>query len=123
MKDFLSFLKDNNLTNAFIIMIQIFMITLAVVYIPGRMLEVVKSFRVKNFIATVAAVGFTYLNLKGFRYSIENIYQEIYFIAFHSSLVIVAYVLFGMRLFDRVDTKLDSLGFKDSGFKEDKKKK
>ena len=58
MNEILAFLKDNGLLNIAIMTLGIFLMTMAAVYIPGRMFEIVKSFKAKNAIALVAAVFF-----------------------------------------------------------------
>ena len=109
-------LKELNLLDFAIAISGIFIMIMAVVYIPGRMFEIVNSFRIKYFIALIASFGFSYFYLKTFGKRMKDS-VFLYNLVLHSLSVIFVYVVFGMRLFDRIDGLLDRKVGKDKGFK------
>lgn len=86
-----------------------FLITMAVVYAIGRMLMVTKSDRIKNTIALLCILA---LNWWICLYNIQTV-ETITDMVIHSSIGILLYVLLGFKLFDRVDTWLDTHFAKD----------
>lgn len=89
-----------------------FLITMAVVYIVGRMLMLTKSDRVKNSIALLVIIGLNYFTFRDCK-----LLEMIFNIALHSSICVLLYVLIGFNLFDRVDNFLDRHFGKDKGIK------
>lgn len=83
-----------------------FMISLAVVYLLGRMWDLVKANRPKNVIAFVVMVG-VYL----FYFSMVDlslsIVQRVWYGIVYTSCSIILYVLFGFKLYDRMDELQD----------------
>jgi len=107
------FLSSEGVLSYLAVCFGIFIITMAFVYVPGRMLEIVKSFKVKNTIATISAICFSYLYLSAYRTDVSSPAVLIFQVSQYSALVIVLYVLIGFNLFDRFDSFLDKRGFED----------
>ncbi len=83
--------------------VSIFVITLSLVYIPGRLLGFIRSPRLKNMVALLSIFTFTPLLL------LEIIPLKILNLIIVSSVVIVVYTLLGMRIFDRTDSFLSKI--------------
>lgn len=101
---------------------SIFLVSLAMVYIVGRMFELTKSFRVKNFVALVCLYGFSALStymMIGF-VALAPFLWEVFL---YGSYALVLYVLIGFRLFDRIDNLLDKKIGEDQGFPKTRRKK
>ena len=113
-------LKELNLIPFFLAILSIAGMSLGLVYIFGRMLGIVENYRIKNVIALLGIIGFTYLYLTTFGFNKNFLYN--YFL--HSLTSILIYTLFGMRLFAHMDTFLDKRIGKDKEiFKRRRKKK
>jgi hypothetical protein len=80
-----------------------FVVALAAVYISGRMLDIVHSWRIKNAIALSAAL--MYIPLDYFHLVPDSIGS----ILMIFSWVVILYVLIGFRIFDRVNKMQDKL--------------
>ncbi len=94
----------------------VFIITLSVVYIPGRLLSLTSSSRVKSMLALISITTFSplfYLNV---------IPMKIQHLLLVTGIGIIFYTLVGMRLFDRIDYLL-SKKVGPSSYKEPKPKK
>jgi len=108
MLDFLSENKDIFIQNAdFLIrLFSIFIVSLGVVYLFGRMLGLIQSYRVKNAIAFSIIVGmniFYELLVK----QNKDIVSAIWSIIIYTFLGLVIYVLIGFSLYTRWDKFLD----------------
>jgi hypothetical protein len=85
----------------------IFIPTLAVVYIFGRMLGILKTYRTKNTLALVTnfLMSYFYVNMM---YDFEgDTYWMVWNVFYKGCLGILLYVLVGFKLFDRMDHLLD----------------
>lgn len=86
--------------------LTVFVITIGMVYIFGRMLEILKNYRTKNFFAlfTMIALYMFYF----FRYNHTLPINEMIWTFFvYISISALLYVLIGFKLYNRVDTLLD----------------
>jgi hypothetical protein len=85
--------------------IVIFIIALAVVYLVGRMLGLIKSYQLKNAIAfiTVVACNVAFLMLG----PVLPLRDFLIDVVANSALSIIIYVLIGFNLYDRADAFLD----------------
>lgn len=88
--------------------IAVFIPTMAVVYLFGKMLGIVRTPRIKNFIAFISDLLFSFfydfcINGKWTCVDYKRIWSLVLIIGF----VILIYVLVGFRLFTRVDSLLD----------------
>lgn len=86
--------------------INIFVPTLAMVYLFGRMLGVAKKTTTKNLIAAITAFISSALYLT---FSKEILFNKIWNIYFIGCIVIIIYVLIGFTLFERVNNALDKV--------------
>lgn len=87
---------------------------LCFVYIPGRMLGIVESYRTKNTIALVTILLFSVFYVYAFQEH-DTIEQYVYIFFIYFSISIIIYVVIGMRLFDRIDTFMDKKFAEDKG--------
>jgi hypothetical protein len=108
-------LKQLGILEYLISIVGLFIIVMSSVYIPGRMLEIISNFRIKNIIAIVFSFTSSYVYLDSFKEYKEK--EFVYYMMLYFSGVIFLYVLFGMRLFDRVDNYLDKKIAKDKKYK------
>lgn len=93
--------------------VLIFIPTLAVVYIFGRMLGFLKSYRTKNTLALIInfITAYMYVNLV---YEFDGDWQWMAWNVFYKGCIgILWYVLIGFHLFDRIDNLLDHKLYKD----------
>lgn len=123
MKDIISFLNNLGILVLVRDTLGIMFMALGIVYVFGRMLELVKHFRVKNSIAFVLINVFTFFYLKNFRLDIVEKGHFFYSFFLHTSISYIWYVLIGFHLVDRVDSFLDGKGFKDKNKKYSTKKR
>lgn len=98
LQDFLSY---------FSVGFMIFIIVLAFVYIVGRMLGIVKSYQIKNIIALLLVVPLSYLYVEIFQTELLS-FEKYWYISLYTSVACILFVLLGWKLFDRVDTFLDT---------------
>ena len=110
-----SFISDKNIFGSLFNLIRIGLSTLGVVYILGRMLSILRTDKSKNRLGIIMmllnSAGMVFLESKyfgPFAYFLWACY--LYF-----TIVIVFYVWFLWRSFDRVDSFLDRKGWKDRG--------
>jgi len=96
--------------------ISVFSISLAIVYLIGRMLELIKSARSKNLIAFFAILTINTFYSYNFL-SFNSISLLIWDIALYSSYCILLYDLLGFKLYDRLDDLLDKKIGKDKPFR------
>jgi hypothetical protein len=83
----------------------VFAPALAVVYIFGRMLEIVKSNRVKNIIAIILILAQTYFYS---RYeTFADFSEEIQYMLLTAGVGILLFVLIGFKLYARADALQD----------------
>jgi hypothetical protein len=90
----------------FVLPILVFFIALAVVFLLGRMLELVKSNRGKNtvaFLAMLVAYVFYFKLVDGDGPLVNRIWRGTVYV----SCTIILYVLFGFKLYDRFDDFMD----------------
>ena len=81
-------------------------ISLSVVYLFGRMLELIHGFRVKNLLAFFSTVT---LNIfySWYFYETQTPIELFWEVSVFSSFCTLVYVLVGFKLYDRVDHLLD----------------
>jgi len=81
-------------------------ISLSMVYLFGRMLELIHGFRVKNLLAFFSIVV---LNIfySWYFYETQTPIEFFWEVSVFSSFCILVYVLVGFKLYDRVDHLLD----------------
>jgi len=81
-------------------------ISLSMVYLFGRMLELIHGFRVKNLLAFFSIVV---LNIfySWYFYETQTPIELFWEVSVFSSFCILVYVLVGFKLYDRVDHLLD----------------
>ncbi|MGD9678092.1 MAG: hypothetical protein AB7V16_06980 [Vulcanibacillus sp.] len=84
----------------------IFIISLASVYLLGRMLNIVMKPNHKNSIAFIVMV-ISYIFYFHFIKTNFTLYESIWYSVIYCALSIIFYVLFGFKLYDRVDNFLD----------------
>ncbi len=94
----------------------VFIITLSIVYIPGRLLSLTSSSRVKSMLALISITTFSTL------FILDVIPMKLQHILLVTGLGIIFYTLVGMRLFDRIDYLL-SKKVGPSSYKEPKPRK
>jgi len=87
----------------------VFIIALSVVYLLGRMLNFVRTYRQKNTIAFLTMLPATHLVI--LNYGTESSYLFTFVVLM--SFAILFYVLIGFRLYNRVDHVLDEKVAKD----------
>jgi hypothetical protein len=83
-----------------------FIISLGMVYLFGRMLEILKNYRSKNAFAVIvmlAVYAFYFLKYNP-AFSLE---QKIWYAIIYTAISVILYVLVGFKLYDRVDALLD----------------
>ncbi len=97
LEEILEFIKAEEVLQK---IISVFIITLSIIYIPGRLLNLTSSPRVKNILALISILTFTPLLV------LKLIPMEFLHLLVVTSIGIVVYTLLGMRIFDRVDTLL-----------------
>lgn len=97
-------LESVGLLKPILIALNVFIPTMAMVYLFGRMLEVTKTNRGKNSIAAITAFTSSglYITLSG-----NSMFDKIWNIYFVGCIVILFYVLIGFTLYSRVDTFFD----------------
>lgn len=84
----------------------IFLPTLSIVYIVGRMLEIVKTNRHKNIIAIMVNYATAYWLLDLY-FTPESIEELLWMIYYKGATGILLYVLVGFKLYDRLDNLQD----------------
>ena len=88
--------------------------TLGLVYIGGRLLEVLKKDKAKNKFAVFC---FYAISVGTYFYSKKNgvniTYKDVWEIFICGSIAAVPYITFCWRLFDRIDSLLDRKGLRD----------
>jgi len=85
-----------------------FMVSMGVVYLFGRMLNVVKSDRGKNFIAFLSLVA-VHCYYFYFIDPSKDVPGKVWMLVIYTSLSILFYVLIGFRMYDRIEQMLDKL--------------
>lgn len=89
--------------------ISIFLFSLAVVYILGRMLELLRDYRTKNFIALICMVGSSYFTVWLYDQPILQHPLEFYArAAMYLAVAAITYVLVGFDLYERFNAWSDS---------------
>ena len=96
----------SEITQALVQASIVFICALAVVYVVGRMFDLVHTDRLKNFIALLLIVGLNYAYSNLF-YTIDDLSYKIWDVFVNSCLSTVLYVLIGFKIYDRVDNLLD----------------
>jgi hypothetical protein len=81
----------------------VFVIALSVVYLFGRMLGFLKTYRQKNFVGFLVMVPMAYWLTQLFGVAFHILFDYLLYISF----AILWYVLVGFRLYDRADHFLD----------------
>lgn len=89
-----------------------FTIGLALVYLFGRMLMIVKSDRTKNFIGFLGILGTT-IAQEICIYKTTDIVSIVLSVSMYTAIAIILYVLIGFKLYSRMDTLLDKKIAKD----------
>ncbi len=79
------------------IVTSVFIVTLSIIYIPGKLLSLTSSPRVKNLLALVSIPTFSTL------FYLNVIPMKLQHLLLVTCIGIVVYTLVGMRIFDRVD--------------------
>lgn len=87
----------------------VFIISLSVVYLFGRMLGFLKTYRQKNAVGFVIMTILSYWILNLFGVEIDPLFDYFLYVSFS----IMWYVLLGFRLYDRADHFLDEKLSKD----------
>lgn len=82
--------------------VLIFIITMAFVYSIGRLFMLTNSDRIKNSLAFFAMLGCNY-----FLYQPITV-KAVVPVVIHMSICVLLYVLIGFKLYDRVDSFLDT---------------
>ncbi len=92
-------------------------VTLGIVYMTGRMLEILNSHKTRNLLAIFSIYGihyaYTYLTFSEKIY--ESQLERGWDVFIRGSISIVIYVLFCWRLFDRIDKFFDKKIGEDNG--------
>lgn len=89
--------------------IGIFLISLAVVYILGRMLELLRDYRSKNLIALICMVGSSYFTVWLYDQPLLQHPLEFYArAALYLAVAAITYVLVGFDLYERFNAWSDS---------------
>lgn len=82
------------------IALSIFIPSLGLVYLFGRMLEVLKTDKAKNSLAMISIYSLSYLYMNVL-YAYENILTLIWDVIFYGSFATILYVLIGFTLYNR----------------------
>jgi len=83
-----------------------FIISLGMVYLFGRMLEIFKNYKSKNVFAVVVMIAVYAFYF--FKYNPTLAFeQKIWYAIIYTAISVILYVLFGFKLYDRVDALLD----------------
>lgn len=80
----------------------IFVPTQALVYLLGRMLNILKTDLTKNILATIATIAFSYLYIR-VNITYIDLFSLIYVWIHWASMGILWYVLIGFKLYVRLD--------------------
>ena len=113
-KLFLDFIQDKELLRQLWIAVRVAWSALGVVYIFGRMLNIIKTPLGKNRLAVFVMI----FNISGFVYfenicDKDSILQYLWTAYLYFTICITFYVWFFWKAYDRIDTVLDHKGFKD----------
>jgi hypothetical protein len=81
----------------------VFITGLSMVYILGRMFDIVKSYRGRNIIAFIVMIAMSFITSYLY-FKNGNIIYESLIVLFIS---VILYVLIGFKLYDRIDSFLD----------------
>jgi uncharacterized metal-binding protein len=110
MKDILITYKEQILLTASFLYIPFiaFLISLANVYLFGRMLNITKNNTSKNIVATITLIG-TYIFYFFFYNKEGSQVQKIWHLIIYIAISILFYVLIGFKLYDRVENLLDKV--------------
>lgn len=87
----------------------IFVIGLSAVYLLGRMLGFVQTYRQKNLVGFITMAVADFWLLSVFEISLDPVFEYVLYLSF----AIMWYVLLGFRLYDRADKFLDKKIAKD----------
>lgn len=122
MKDLLIAYKKELIQGASFLYVPfcMFLISLAMVYLFGRMLGLVKTNTSKNVVAFISMVG-SYVFYFFYYQKNPNLMQSVWHILIYFSISVLFYVLIGFKLYDRVDGLLDKISV-DKTLPKDKKK-
>lgn len=122
--DAIKILEQLGLLNFVVAAAVITIIGLAMNLFLYYMIGLVKQIRVRNLLSTVVIFACTVLYLRGFRPDINyDTYRNfLYMFLVHVSLSVILYIAVDyifttMKIVDRIDSKMDSLGFKDTAVK------
>lgn len=99
-----NFLIEIRLWDPIVAGLNIFIPTMAMVYLFGRMLEIAKENRTKNLIA-FCSIFFSSILITVFKN--EQLFWDIWNMYFLGCIGILFYVLIGFTLYNRVDTFFD----------------
>ena len=87
----------------------IFMVTLGIVYMLGRMLEIIQSDRGRNAVAIFLSFSLSFWSVYAFDFkSINSLHELAWLVLSYASGAVILFVLIGWRLFPRVNSFLDS---------------
>lgn len=87
---------------------SVFLFSLGVVYILGRMLEILREYRTKNFIALICMFASSYTISLIYDVPEELFHLELYArIAMYITIAAIFYVLIGFDLYDRFNSWSD----------------
>jgi len=84
----------------------VFIPAIAIVYVPGRMLGFINSYRGRNIIGIVCLIGFSYLHVI-MRVTYADNFEFVFMWIHRLSLGILWYVLVGFTLAERTDKFMD----------------
>lgn len=88
--------------------VAIFLFSLGVVYILGRMLEILRGYRVKNTIAVGCMLGASYVSVIVYDGPFMLHPYDLYVrVALYTSVAAILYVLIGFDLYDRFNAWSD----------------
>jgi len=79
-----------------------FIIALGFVYVIGRMLEIVNSYKIKNVIALFIMIGsyYYYFFILTPSFSLE---ETIWYMIIYTSISVIFYVVLGFKFYERMD--------------------
>jgi uncharacterized membrane protein YjfL (UPF0719 family) len=104
------------LCSFFAVPVLAFLISLGVVFLLGRMLELVKHYRTKNLIAFLTMVGTCLFYFSKIESSL-SLHQKIWNGAIYLSSSIILYTTLGFKFYERMDALLDKKIAPDKGKK------
>jgi len=115
-----NFLIEIKLWDPIVTGLNVFIPTMAMVYLFGRMLEIAKENRSKNLIAFLTIL-FSSILITTFKN--EQLFWDIWNMYFLGCIGVLFYVLIGFTLYNRVDTFFDKFAADRKERKERKERK